>query len=198
MVKRLFVKICFLVFCPIGVLLLSSCQGLFGYRRDLGYAMLLWAVPDKNLLDGDVVRVCVKSNISRVWICQEDADGKQGRFELPLWMLDDPVSKKKAQFAAAQYAPYQGRYACAALDGLPIRIAPDNASKRVYRLKIGQVVNVLRSWSLEDGKMEIPQSGGVPLDGQWLLVITNDGTEGWCFSHNLSPFSLSRGQEVSG
>lgn len=163
------------------MLCFSSCE------KYLGYGVLLWSIPERGLMDGDVLRVCIKSNIAGVWVAEkmESTQSNKDRFEVPLWMLNAPLSKKKADEIKASYEEYRGCYAKVMLDALPIRSSPTNASKRVYRLREGEVIHILRAYQPSDGKCEVPVSGNEALKGIWLWVITQDGTQGWCFSHSL-------------
>ncbi|MCR5761874.1 MAG: SH3 domain-containing protein, partial [Treponema sp.] len=64
--------------CLLGILL-ASCS------RIIGYSVVLWNISDRELADGTVVPVYVKSNISHQYIIKEPASGE--RIEVPLWML---------------------------------------------------------------------------------------------------------------
>lgn len=164
-------------------------------KKTLGYGVLLWAIPERGLLDGDVLKVCIKSNISRVWVVEDE--NKQ-RFEVPLWQLTEPNRWKKKETLEAEAKACQGQYAYVCLDALPVRAEATNSSKRVYRLKMGEAVHITGEYTSADGPMEIPANGGVPLEGKWLKVVTKEGTKGWCFSYNLKMFTLKRGEEIEG
>lgn len=178
------------------MLFFSSCG-----ERKLGYGVLLWSIPERSLMDGDVLLVYIKSNISHVWVVsdarREDKKDVSERFEIPLWQMTEPVRYKKAIALSSTFTPYQGKYARVALDALPIRAEATNSAKRVYRLKAGEVVRILGEHTIEDGPMEIPANGGVALEGKWLKVITQEGTQGWCFSHSLNVFDVARGSTVN-
>lgn len=166
-------------------------------ERTLGYGVLLWTIPERGLMDGDVLKICIKSNISHVWVAQKTGEHENSsRFEVPLWQLTEPVRRKKAEALAAETMEYHGKYASVGLDALPVREEATNSSKRVYRLRQGEVVHILGEYTKEDGQMEIPTNGGVPLEGKWLKVITKEGTQGWCFSYNLKMFVVNRGDAI--
>ncbi|WP_252722233.1 SH3 domain-containing protein [Treponema medium] len=78
-------------------------------------------------------------------------------------------------------------YAAVKRDGLPLRSTPDNTGKQVYRLRESQIVKVL--WKGEGAPVVARDK---PLEGDWLYVMTNDGTRGWCFSYNL--FTYDEGE----
>lgn len=160
------------------MLVFSSCSGISGY------GVLLWNVGEKEIPDGTVVPVYLKSNISKVYVI--GVPGTKEKIEIPLWKLSVPESKSKAMRRAKIYSDYEGKYAYCVLDGLPIRAEQVNTSKQVYRLRKNEVVRALYR-----GKGVSPTNGGVPLPGEWLRVLTDNGTEGWCFSYNLRLFEMN-------
>lgn len=163
-------KIDFLVFSLFCVLFICSCSHV------MGYSVLLWNLPEHNMQDGEIVPVYIKSNISHVYVVGVEGENK----EVPLWQLTAPVSKRKAIEQAKRYEEFQGVYASVVLDGLPMRAEPVNTSKQVYRLRENEVIKVLRK-----GEGQAVMSGKNMLEGDWLRVLTSDGTQGWCFSYNL-------------
>ena len=145
----------------------------------MGYSVLLWNIPEKGLQDGDVVPVYIRSNISHVYVIGTS----EGKFEVPLWQLTEPVSKSKVNKLKNRYADYSHKYATVALDGLPMRAEAVNTAKQVYRLRKNETVKLLYKV-----KGQAPMTGGKPLEGEWLKILTSDGTSGCCFSYNLRPF----------
>lgn len=145
----------------------------------MGYSVLLWNIPEKGLQDGDVVPVYIRSNISHVYVIGTS----EGKFEVPLWQLTEPVSKSKVNKLRNRYADYSHKYATVALDGLPMRAEAVNTAKQVYRLRKNETVKLLYKV-----KGQAPMTGGKPLEGEWLKILTSDGTSGCCFSYNLRPF----------
>ncbi|MBQ0039107.1 MAG: SH3 domain-containing protein [Treponema sp.] len=156
---------------------MTSCSGI------IGYSVLLWNDNEHKLSDGTVVPVYLKSNISKVYVIGLP-DSKE-KIELPLWQLSSPEKKSKAIKRSEKYAEYHNMYAKSAIDGLPIRADKVNTSKQVYRLRKNETVKTLYK-----GKGVAPQNGGVPLEGEWLHVLTSNGTEGWCFSYNLRLYEM--------
>ena len=162
---------------------MSACSG------KMGYGVVLWSIPEHGLFDGTVVPVYVRSNIGKVYIIGIP-DSKQ-KIEVPLWRITAPESKRKALKTAQRFAEYGRRYAVAALDGLPIRTEPVNTAKQVYRLRLNEVIKVLYK-----GKGQAVMAGNAPLEGEWLGVLTEDGTSGWCFSYNLRLFDERDGEQA--
>ena len=173
-------------FCFISLLLslfvFSSCS------RIMGYGVILWNLPENELQDGDIVPVYIKSNISHEYVI-----GTQyGKVGIPLWQLSEPASKFKAKKIAQKYQEYLHKYAYVALDGLPMRAEPVNTAKQVYRLRKNETIKVLYK-----GEGQVVMAGKKPLEGDWLRVLTSDGTQGWCFSYNLRIYETdAQGQMI--
>ena len=153
----------------------SSCSRL------MGYSVVLWSLPEQNLTDGMIVPVYIKSNITHTYVIGiPETDQK---CEVSLWQISEPASKKDVKELSERYAEYQCIYAKVKLDGLPIRYEPVNTARQVYRLREGEVLKVLYK-----GQGSAVMAGKSALQGDWLRVLTNDGTLGWCFSYNLNVF----------
>lgn len=163
----------------IAVSLFSSCS------KVIGYSVVLWHDENHGLDDGTIVPVYVKSNISHVYVIS--LPNSKEKFEIPLWKLSEPEKKSKAVNRAARSGDYKSKYAKCAVDGLPIRADKVNTSKQVYRLRKNEIVRTLYK-----GNGVAPTSGGKALEGEWLRVLTSDGTQGWCFSYNLRLFEMNR------
>ncbi|MDR1249184.1 MAG: SH3 domain-containing protein [Treponema sp.] len=169
-------------------LLLGSCSRL------LGWGVLLWSTEDPAIPSGTVLPVYIRSNIDQVWVAGiPDAYRKAGqeknKFEIPLWQLELSGGRGAARRRAAEFAEYARFYAETVQDGLPIRSDPDNSARRVYRLRMGQIVKIL-AWV--EGNPAI-SAAGEPLPGDWYRVLTEDGTVGYCFSYRLKLFEHTGG-----
>lgn len=157
----------------------------------MGYGVLLWDIPERNLRDGDIVPVYIRSNISHTYAISVP-DGKE-RFDIPLWQITEPESRRKAKKTAAQYEAYRHQYASVKLDGLPVRADTVNTARQVYRLRKGEIIKLLYK-----GKGDPVMAGNTALEGDWMRVLTQDGTQGWCFSYNLEQFATERGGGIVG
>lgn len=164
-----------MLICLIFFLLMmaTSCSNL------LGYGVLLWSLPDQELYSGDIVPVYIKSNISHVYVIGT-GDSKEDKMEIPLWQIELFKSKKAAREYSAQLGEYTHIYAETVKDGLPMRSVPENLSDRVYRLREGQRIKILKK-----GEGAPVMSGSTALEGDWLYALTDDGVKGWVFSYNL-------------
>lgn len=173
------------------VLLITLLSTLFfSCRRMEGYSVVLWNIPEYEIQDCEVVPVYALSNISHVYIIGSPNGEK---LEVPLWQLTKPESKSKAIKRAETYKEYVGKYANVKLDGLPCRAEPANLSKQVYRLRKGETIKVLAK-----GQGDAVMAGKEALEGDWLKVLTKDGTQGWCFSYNLILFDMDETGAISG
>ena len=176
-----------LLLSVIVTLIFTSCSGV------MGYSVLLWNFPEYGLEGGDIVPVYIKSNISHVYVIGAGNE-KSEKIEVPLWSLTEPEKKGKAVKTAGRYAEYNHTYASVALDGLPMRAEPVNTAKQVYRLRKNETIKILYK-----GKGQAVMAGKKALEGDWLRVLTSDGTQGWCFSYNLRPYEVDKnGQRIGG
>ena len=161
--------------------MLASCS-------KLGYGVLLWSIDDPPVDSGIVLPVFIKSNIEKKWVVgipEKSIAQKDYKIEIPLTQLEFIGSKRKAVKWAENFAPYATMYAENLQDGLPIRDNTDNNARRVYRLRLGEIVKVL---SVAKGTPPISTTGD-PLPGEWYKVLTLDGVTGYCFSYRLKIFS---------
>lgn len=158
----------------LAVSLLLSCSPY------IGFGVVSWSIPDHGLSAGDVVPVYIQSNIGKVYVIGAGSE-RENRIEVPLWQINLYKSRSRAKKAAAAIEPYRFTYATARIDGLPIRAKPENTARQVYRLRLDEIIRIVRK-----GTGTPVLAGNAPLDGDWYNVLTNDGTTGWCFSYNLS------------
>ena len=149
--------------------------------KTLGYSVLLWSNPEHELSDGTLLKVHIKSNISQVYVVS--IPGSKENFEIPLWQATEPESKGKALRQQKRFSEFEHTYASVKLDGLPIRADAVNTSKQVYRLREGEIIRCLYR-----GAGAAVTNGKGNMEGEWLRVLTETGTYGWCFSHNLELF----------
>ena len=149
--------------------------------RNLGYSVLLWSNSEHEITDGTLLKVHIKSNISHVYVVS--IPGSKEKFEIPIWQATEPESKSKALKQQKKISEFEHTYASVKLDGLPIRADAINTSKQVYRLREGEIIRCLYR-----GAGAAVTNGKGSMEGEWLRVLTETGTLGWCFSHNLTLF----------
>lgn len=149
--------------------------------KNLGYSVLLWSNSEHEIADGTLLKVHIKSNISQVYVVS--IPGSKEKFEIPLWQATEPESKSKALKQQKRFSEFEHTYATVKLDGLPVRADAINTSKQVYRLREGEIIRCLYR-----GSGAAVTNGKGNMEGEWLRVLTETGTFGWCFSHNLAIF----------
>ena len=145
-------------------------------------------MPEKHLLDCEILPVYIKSNISHVYVAgvktkAEDGTETVEKIEVPLWQLTEPGKYKDVLKRVPKYQECARTYAKVKIDGLPCRAEAVNTSKQVYRFRKGEIIKILYK-----GKGQIPMSGSKPLPGDWYRILTENGTQGWCFSYSLELF----------
>jgi len=165
----------------------------------LGWGVLLWSIEDPPVLSGTVLPVYIRSNIEQLWVVgvpdPHKKFGETVKVEVPLSMFEFVGSKRKAEKRAEEFSQYALSYAENLQDQLPIRDDPDNSSRRIYRLRLGEIIKILRK---AEGNPPVSTTGD-PLPGDWYIVLTEDGITGYCFSYRLKIFDHYEGPiEASG
>jgi hypothetical protein len=176
------------VFAASALLTFASCD------RIIGWGVLLWSAEDPEIPSGTVLPVYVRSNIEQAYVVgipkvYQKAGTDLNKFEIPLAQLRMMGKRRAAEAWAESFSGYARIYAENLQDGLPIRETPDNSSRRVYRLKEGQIIKILEMVS---GNPAISTTGD-PLPGDWYKVLTGDGNTGYCFSYRLRFFEHQGG-----
>ncbi|MDR1095740.1 MAG: SH3 domain-containing protein [Spirochaetaceae bacterium] len=164
----------------------------------LGWGLLLWSDEERGIPSGTVLPVYIKSNIEKTWIVEVPkefvkAGERAVKFEVPLAELDLVGSRGAAEKRALEFGRYALSYAETLQDGLPIREAPENSARRVYRLRQGEILKIL---DVAEGVPAISATGA-PLPGEWFRVLTEDGTRGYCFSYRLRLFEHAPGTFIT-
>ncbi|MDR1507948.1 MAG: SH3 domain-containing protein [Treponema sp.] len=180
-----FLRVFFFSLLPF--LIFSSCS------KTIGWGVLLWYTEDPSIPSGTVLPVYVRSNIEQLWIAGVPqayrSDKNEELIEIPLPHLEFAKNKKDAEKRALDRGEYARTYAETLQDGLPVRDQPENNSRRVYRLKLGEIIKVLDK---VEGTSAISTTGA-PLPGDWLLILTENGATGYCFSYRLKLFEHETG-----
>jgi hypothetical protein len=139
---------------------------------------VLWAAKDGPLASGEVVSLARKAQ----------AGGKlavrsrrlKGIFEVDAWRIRLFSSRSQAEAELERYRPYLDLFAYARREGLPLREQPSQEARRVYKLREGELVKVL-----ERGESRVLIA---TYEDYWYRVLTEDGSEGWCFGYFLPVF----------
>lgn len=151
---------------------LSSCT------RKLGWGVVLWSSTEGPLPAGTIVPVYIKSNIQSVYVVGVPKSGE--KVELPLWQVVFSRTKSKARSRVEAFGNNLSLYMIAARDGVPLRTETTNNAKRVYRLREGEAVKVLRKV-----KGEAVRTGDENLAGDWYEVLAEGGVVGYVFSYAM-------------
>ena len=154
---------------------------------------MLWSIEDPPIVSGMVLPVYIRSNIDQVWVVGVPEalrrENEPAKIEVPLALFEFVGGRGKARKRAEEFAQHAHYYAENMQDGLPIRDNPDNNSRRVYRLRLGEIIKILDT---VQGNPPISTTGD-PLPGEWYRVLTHDGITGYCFSYRLKLFEYDNG-----
>ena len=162
---------------------------VFSCSDSLGYGVVIWE--GEGIEVGDVVKVYAKSDASKTYIVSNlNQDDKK---EVPMWKILLRSNKKEIEKLQNKLESLQFMYAASTFDGLPIREHPDNLAKQLYKLKENQVVKLL--W---EGQGIPVMRGEERVEGSWYEVMTNEGIQGWCFSHYLDIYDGRVGRKKGG
>ncbi|HTZ51020.1 MAG TPA: SH3 domain-containing protein [Spirochaetia bacterium] len=158
-------------------LVLASCGA-----RPVGWGVVLWGETSGAPRTGSIVGILQESAIGEASLIA--VPGEKKPREYPLGRIRIFKKKSEATAFAAAYAGSTGAWAVVVkedLPPLPVRDAPGQDGKVIYKLQYGQLVKVV-SRSAE--KVDVK-----PYSDYWYEVTTEDGFTGWCFGHFLKPFT---------
>lgn len=141
--------------------------------RITGYAVLLWPETDSPLSSGDILPVLETSRLQDTVTVQSGSD----RLVLPASRLSLFETESAAREFRERFSPWKDAYARSLITALPIRVAADRTSTRVYRLRDGEVIKIL------DRHDEPSNEAG--LVDYWYHVLTDNGVTGWVFGRSL-------------
>jgi len=151
---------------------LASCS------KGLGYGVVLWAPQGSPLAAGEVVGVARKAQEQGKLAVRSRQ--LKGLAELEAWRLALYPARSQAEAEAQRYQPYKDLFAYSLRDGLPLREQPNQEARRVYKLRQGELVKVL-----ERGQAKVLIA---TYEDYWYRVLTEEGSEGWCFGYFLPVF----------
>ena len=158
-------------------LLLSACGA-----RAVGYGVVLWGEKSGSPQTGAVVAIVQEPTAGSTFLIA--VSGERKPREYPAGRIRIFRKKAEAVTFAAGYAPSRGSWAVVMKEDtppLPVRDAPTQDGKVVYKLQYGQLVKVV-SRSTEQVTVK-------PYTDYWYEVATEDGFGGWVFGHFLKAFT---------
>jgi len=163
------------------VLVLSGCSG-----KALGYGVVLLSPDEQAVQTGSLVEITDQSDLNNTYgITPEDSDAP---YRIDMWRVRFFEDEEEARTSAMEYRDYVRLYGRNLRDGLAIREEPGINSLRVYKMRLGQQVKILRKTGVEE------EIGGHR--GYWYQVLTSDGVEGYCFDYYLEIFDINAEPKV--
>jgi hypothetical protein len=158
-------------------LLLTACGA-----RAVGYGVVLWGEKIGSPQTGAVVAIVQQPTIGSSLLIA--VPGERKPREYPTGRIRIFRRKPEAVTFAATYTPNRGSWAIVMKEDtppLPVRDAPTQDGKVVYKLQYRQLVKVV---SRSTEKVSVK-----PYADYWYEVATEDGFEGWVFGHFLKSFT---------
>ena len=168
--------------------LTAGLAALFGFiltscgARAVGYGVVLWGEKTGSPQTGAVVAIVQESTVGSSLLIA--VPGERKPREYPLGRIRIFLRKPEAATFAASYAPNRGSWAVVMKEDtppLPVRDAPTQDGKVVYKLQYRQLVKVV---SRSTEKVTVK-----PYTDYWYEVATEDGFAGWVFGHFLKSFT---------
>lgn len=174
-IRKYFYRIILLLFYSL-ILSFLSCSA-----KPVGYAVVLWD-ENESFKTGELLAVMEESKIRKTYLVV--AEGEKDLRDIDAFKTRFFELKADANAFIRDYEPYFNQFAFSEKDGLPVREEAHQEAKRIYKLKAGQLVKVLKR------ETELVAIGSY--QDYWYRVLTDDGYEGFCFGYYLSGFE-SRG-----
>lgn len=144
--------------------------------RPVGWGVLYIEDTENNVNAGTIMPVYQESEIRDVYTAEIEESGS--RIEVERWKMSFYKKKADAEVFSKTYSEFTDIYAVVKKNGLSIRQDPNIHSERVYKLRLGQTVKII---SRTDVSENIAGH-----DGYWYVVLTEDGSSGYCFDMNLN------------
>ena len=165
---RSFCRYIFLILIISSALLFSSCGSKY-----TGWGVLYIEDDENSLKAGTVLPVLQESEIRDVYTVESG----ESDIDIARWKMSFFEKENDATSFAEEYRQWVDIYAVTLLNGLSVREEADGGSERVYKLREGQVIKII---GRTNEMVNIADH-----DGYWYMVLTEDGTKGYCFDKNL-------------
>ncbi|MDC7225620.1 MAG: SH3 domain-containing protein [Spirochaetales bacterium] len=170
---RSFAKIS-LIIIILSTALYSSCG-----QQYIGYGVLYIEDSEQNLSEGKIYPIVQESEIRNVYTIE--VEGAEAGIDVTRSSMSFHEKLTDAEAFAKDYSQWIDLYAVSLLNGLSIREEADGSAERLYKLREGQMIKII---GRNPGLVNIANH-----DGYWYLVLTEDGTSGYCFDKNLRIFN---------
>jgi len=150
-------------------------------KKNIGYGTILWSDNKGLFSTGEIVTIISQSELADVYLIKNDNSTEPVQIER--WRVSFFDELSQAENYSAEIIKYKTIFARNLKDGLLIRKEPDINSDRVYKMRTNQILKVY-------GKTDTIATIG-QYEGYWYKVITEDGTNGYCFDHYLDVYDSS-------
>ena len=147
--------------------------------RPEGWGVFLWSHEEDAFPTGSMVPIVKTSMLNTTYDIQLDKQAQV--FTVDQWRLAFFKRKSQAEEYSARFDGYRDLYAVSNLAGLPVRDDRDPDAKRVYKLRMGEIIKVLE-------KDDIPSTAGED-EGFWYKVLTDGGVIGFTFDRYLQLYT---------
>ena len=144
-----------------------------------GWGVMLWSLDESSFATGSVTPVTAVSLLNKTYDIQFGKDSPV--VTVPQWRIEFFKRKAQAEEYASDYRNLSDFYAVAELNGLPVREEQDQDAKRVYKLRIGEIIKIL---DRDDQK-----STAGEYEGYWYKVLTDGGVVGYVFDRYLAVYT---------
>lgn len=168
MKSRRFNPIVFLVLVSVFIFIVSCTNRL------VGYAVVLWPDDALPLRAGQVVPIQSVSDIQGTAMVQLD---DTATITVDRFRILEFETTQAAEAYRNDFLPFTDLYATSLRTALPVREKADRLSSRVYRLRDGEIMKVLR-------RQDEPSDEAGFVD-YWYEVLTREGISGWVFGYYL-------------
>lgn len=175
-----FTKYLHTVLITLVIFSLSACGSKY-----IGWGVLLIDDSDNGIKAGTAVPILQESEIRDVYTME----AAESDVDLSRWKLSFHEKEEDAAAFAETYKQWADIYAIALLNGLSIRESADDESERLYKLREGQTLKIT---GRNEQKVNIAEH-----DGYWYMVLTEDGTSGYCFDKNLRIYDVKDSEATS-
>ena len=148
----------------------------------IGYGVVLWdfQAPQNN---GLLVKIKQESKLRNKYIVQIDGE----RIEYEKWQLHFEKRKRDAENFRESYRPFTDTFATAKRDRHAVRAEADAFGSVLYTLREGEEIKII-------GRTEETVTVG-STQNYWYRILTETGTGGWSYGHNLELFRASEAEK---
>ena len=148
----------------------------------IGYGVVLWdfQIPQNN---GLLVKIKQESKLRNKYIVQIDGN----RIEYEKWQLHFEKRKRDAENFRESYLPFIDTFATAKRDRHAVRATADAFGSVLYTLKEGEEIKII------ERSDEMDTIGST--QNYWYRILTETGTAGWSYGHNLELFRASEAEK---